>query len=130
MTNDEMRAFKTMFGKYCRDQVNKGNCTGDTCEFCPIQEAYEEIERFEKIGSIVTVRIYNITWDFDEDEYTEEENMELDLPNEVIHTFYDYNDINDEDLLDEISDWLSDEYGFCHDGFEVDEVEGGEEENE
>lgn len=27
------------------------------------------------------------------------------------------------DLLDAVSDWLSDEYGFCHDGFEVEGVE-------
>ena len=40
------------------------------------------------------------------------------------------NDINDEDLLDEIADWLSDEYGFCVNELEIEEVEGGEEENE
>ena len=26
---------------------------------------------------------------------------------------------DEDDLLDDISDWLSDEYGFCHDGFEL-----------
>lgn len=123
MTNVEVKEFKEMFGKYCRDQINKGNCTGDTCEWCPIQAAYDEVERFEKVNSTITVRIYNIKWDIDEDD------EKLNLPDEVIHTFYEYNDINDEDLLDEIADWLSDEYGFCHKGFEAEEVEEGEDEN-
>ena len=26
---------------------------------------------------------------------------------------------DEDDLLDDISDWLSDEVGFCHDGFEL-----------
>ena len=26
MTNDEMRAFKTLFGKYCRNKINLGHC--------------------------------------------------------------------------------------------------------
>lgn len=124
MTNDEIKEFKEMFGKYCRDQINKGNCAGDTCEWCPIQKAYDEVENFEKVNSTITVRIYNIKWDIDE-----EEDEKLNLPDEVVHTFYEYNDINDEDLLDEIVDWLSDEYGFCHNGFEVEEVKESEEEN-
>lgn len=127
MTKAEMKEFKKMFGKYCRDQINKGNCTEDTCEWCSIQAAYNEVKRFEKINSTITVRIYNIKWDIDEEDYSNEENEKLNLPNEVTHTFYEYNDINDEDLLDEIADWLSDEYGFCVSELEVEEVEGGEE---
>lgn len=123
MTNTEMKEFKEMFSKYCKDQINKGNCTGDTCEFCPIGVAYEEIEKFEKIGSSITVRIYNIAWDISDGNGDDEDDGEINLPDEVIHTFCNYNDIEDEDLLDEISDWLSDEYGFCHDGFEVEEIE-------
>ena len=129
MTNAEMKEFKKMFSKYCRDQINKGNCTEDTCEWCPIQAAYNEVKNFEKVNSAITVRIYNIKWDIDEEDYSNEENEKLNLPNEVIHTFYKYNDINDEDLLDEIADWLSDEYDFCVNELEVEEVEGGEEEN-
>lgn len=26
-------------------------------------------------------------------------------------------------MLDDVSDWLSDEYEFCHDGFEIEEVQ-------
>ena len=129
MTNAEMKEFKKMFSKYCRDQINKGNCTEDTCEWCPIQAAYDDVKRFEKINSTITVRIYNIKWDIDEEDYSNEENEKLNLPNEVIHTFYEYNDINDEDRLNEIAEWLSDEYGFCVNELAVEEVEGGEEEN-
>ena len=112
MTKAEMKEFKKMFGKYCRDQINKGNCTEDTCEWCPIQAAYNEVKNFEKVNSTITLRIYNIKWDIDE------EDEKLNLPDEVVHTFHD-----------EITDWLSDEYGFCHDGFEVEKIEEGEDEN-
>ena len=59
------------------------------------------------------MKAVNIKWDTDGD-------MELleELPTEV--EIHDYLITDDEDdLLDEISDWLSDEYGFCHDGFEI-----------
>lgn len=56
----------------------------------------------------ITVYIYDIKWDKDEDDDTE-------LPTEIKHEF-EYNE-DDDKLLDNISDWLSDEYGYCHDGF-------------
>lgn len=118
MTNDEMREFKTLFGKYCRHEMNLGHCTGDTCEWCPIQKAYEEVENFEKIDSQIKVLIYDIEWDTDGEK--------VKLPKQVEHVFEDYDNINDEDLLDEISDWLSDEYGYCHKGFCVKLVEEDE----
>lgn len=47
MTNDELRAFKTLFSKYCRTEMENGYCNGEECEWCPINKAYEEVERFE-----------------------------------------------------------------------------------
>lgn len=114
MTNDEMRAFKTLFGKYCRNEINLGHCTGDTCEWCPIQKAYEEVESSEKMESKIKVLIYDIKWDTDGEK--------VNLPKKVEHIFDGYNEINDDDLLDEIADWLSDEYEYCHDGFNVKEI--------
>lgn len=60
------------------------------------------------------MKAVNIKWDLDADEYTEEENEELraTLPTEIEIP----EGMTDED---EISDWLSDETGFCHDGFEL-----------
>ena len=59
------------------------------------------------------MKAVNIKWDTDGDVKLLEE-----LPTEV--EIHDYLITDDEDdLLDEISDWLSDEYGFCHDGFEI-----------
>lgn len=113
MTNNEMRAFKTLFGKYCRNEINLGHCTGDTCEWCPIQKAYEEVEAAEKRDSKIKVLIYDIKWDADE---------EVNLPKKVEHTFYGYNDINDDDLLDEIADWLSDEYECYYDDLNIKEI--------
>lgn len=119
MTNDELRAFKTLFSKYCHAEMEKGHCTGDACEWCPINKAYEEVERFEKLDSHVNVHIYDIEWDPD--------GKPVDLPTEVDHTFDGYNDITDEDLMDEISDWLSDEYSYCHFGFQIRENKGASE---
>ena len=58
------------------------------------------------------MKAVNIKWDTDGD-------MELleGLPTEV--EIPDYLITDEDDLLDDISDWLSDEYGFCHDGFEL-----------
>lgn len=54
------------------------------------------------------MRAINIEWDIED-----EEDIELeDLPTEVEIP----NGMTDED---DISDWLSDEYGFCHNGFEL-----------
>ena len=111
MTNDELRAFKILFSKYCRAEMSKGHCDADECEWCPINKAYQEVERFEQVDSQINVHIYDIKWDTDGEE--------ADLPTEIDKTFDGYKDITDEDLLDEISDWLSDEYGYCHDGFQV-----------
>lgn len=75
--------------------------------------------------------IKNIQWDYNLEDEVEDENLihyyrhcpgafedAVGLPNSV--------EINEEDFLDEdgeldtglISDWLFDEYGFCHYGFE------------
>lgn len=114
MTNDEMRAFKTLFGKYCRHEIILGHCDGYNCKTCPIQKAYEEVEYFERTISKIKVLIYNIEWDTDGEE--------ANLPNQIEYVFGCYNDISDEDLLDEISDWLTNEYGYCHKGFNVKEI--------
>ena len=68
------------------------------------------------------MRAVNIKWyvtDGTED-MTKEDMDEIlsTLPTEV--KIPDYLTTDDEDdLLDDVSDWLSDEYGFCHDGFEL-----------
>lgn len=59
------------------------------------------------------MKVINIKWDIDlEDDETYEEALEnCGLPTEIeIPKCVDEEDI---------SDWLSDEYGFCHAGFEV-----------
>ena len=58
------------------------------------------------------MKAVNIKWDTDVDmELLEELPTEVEIP--------DYLITDEDDLLDDISDWLSDEYGFCHDGFEL-----------
>lgn len=58
------------------------------------------------------MKAVNIKWDTDGDmEVFDELPTEIEIP--------DYLVTDEDDLLDEVSDWLSDEYGFCHDGFEL-----------
>lgn len=39
----ERKAFRELFSKYCRQEINKGHCDSDGCEFCPVNSAYDEI---------------------------------------------------------------------------------------
>ena len=67
------------------------------------------------------MKAVNIKWDVTDgaEDMTKEDMDEIlsTLPTEVEIPSYLITD--EDDLLDDISDWLSDEYGFCHDGFEL-----------
>ena len=43
MNKQEMQAFRELFSKYCRQEINKGHCESDGCEFCSVNSAYDEI---------------------------------------------------------------------------------------
>ena len=58
------------------------------------------------------MKLININWDTDEEDV--DLPNEVEIPNEIIEGFND-----EEELLDYLSDWLSNEYGFCHDGFNI-----------
>ena len=63
------------------------------------------------------MNVVKIKWDTDG-------NMKIlkSLPKEIdITDEFDVNDYEDDEdqLLDDISDWLSDTYGYCHFGFEI-----------
>lgn len=75
---------------------------------------WESLERYEKYGDTVKVKIFDIEWDMDEDDDTV-------LPAEIVNEF-DYHGDNDE-LGDNISDWLTDEYEYCHNGFDFKIIE-------
>lgn len=62
------------------------------------------------------LKAINIKWDTDGDE-----EVLQDLPTEMIIPDYlvDWYSSDREFATDEISDWLSDETGFCHSGFEI-----------
>lgn len=36
MNKQEMQAFRELFSKYCRQEINKGHCESDGCEFCSL----------------------------------------------------------------------------------------------
>ena len=59
------------------------------------------------------MKAVNIKWDTDGDmELLEELPTEVEIPDYLITD-------DEDDLLDDVSDWLSDEFGFCHDAFEI-----------
>ena len=63
------------------------------------------------------MKVVKIKWDTDGDM-----KMLKSLPKEIdITDEFDVNDCEDDEdqLLDDISDWLSDTYGYCHFGFEI-----------
>ena len=59
------------------------------------------------------MKAVNIKWDVTDGD------IEVfdDLPTEI--EIPDYLVTDEDDFLDDVSDWLSDEVGFCHDGFEL-----------
>lgn len=62
------------------------------------------------------LKAINIKWDTDGDkEVLNELPIEMIIPDELEEMYKK----DREYALDEISEWLSDETGFCHDGFEV-----------
>lgn len=67
------------------------------------------------------MKAINIKWDVTDgaEDMTKEEMDEIlsTLPTEVEIPSYLITD--EDDSLEDISDWLSDEYGFCHNGFEL-----------
>lgn len=74
-----------------------------------------------KMQKDILVRVFDIQWDTMEDG----EFVDVSLPDDIIidHDFDSSNYIEDngeldtDSLLDEVSDYLSDVYGFLHDGF-------------
>ena len=65
------------------------------------------------------LKTINIKWDTDGDEEVLNElPTEMIIPNELEELYKK----DREYALEEISDWLSDETGFCHAGFEIEKV--------
>ena len=63
------------------------------------------------------MKVVKIKWDTDGDkELLKTLPKEIDISNEF--DVKDYED-DEEQLLDDISDWLTDTYGYCHFGFEL-----------
>lgn len=68
---------------------------------------------------MVMLKAINIKWDIDGDmEVLNNLPTEMIIPNELEEIYKE----DREYALEEISDWLSDETGFCHDGFEIEKV--------
>lgn len=67
------------------------------------------------------MKITNIKWDTDGDkELLKTLPTEIDITEEFNFEEYGFaGDFDEEQFLDDISDWLTDTYGYCHFGFEI-----------
>lgn len=71
--------------------------------------------------NLLRVEFSNVQWDVDEEDFFSDEdpilpqNFTVDVPAP---------EDDDTDLSDYLSDWLSDEYGFCHNGFNYQVING------
>lgn len=71
--------------------------------------------------NLLRIEFSNVQWDIDEEDFFSDEdpilpkNFTIDVP----ASEDDYTD-----LSDYLSDWLSDEYGFCHNGFNYQVING------
>lgn len=68
------------------------------------------------------MKITNIKWDTDADEEVFATlPQEIDVPEYFLEkkNFEVDGEYSRDEMLDQLSDWLSDEYGFCHGGFDV-----------
>ncbi|RHP33075.1 hypothetical protein DWZ61_05210 [Clostridium sp. AF34-10BH] len=68
------------------------------------------------------MKITNIKWDTDGDEEVFATlPQEIDVPEYFLEkkNFEVDGEYSRDEMLDQLSDWLSDEYGFCHGGFDV-----------
>ena len=43
LTPEDISRFRALFYKYCRGEINANRCEADSCEYCPVNQAYEEI---------------------------------------------------------------------------------------
>lgn len=69
--------------------------------------------------NLLRIKFSNVQWDVDEEDFLSEE---LILPQNFTAVVPAPED--DTELSDYLSDWLSDEYGFCHNGFNYQVING------
>lgn len=94
----------------CRDEMGLGGKSEE-----PKHKIYEDKNMEENFdydptsyGDNVKYLAYDISWDTDGEDVDLPAEVEVEVPAEIV-------DFGDEEYY--ISDWLSDEYGFCHNGF-------------
>lgn len=66
------------------------------------------------------MKVVKIKWDTDGDmKMLKSLPKEIDISDEFDVKDYEDDQDDQDQLLDDISDWLSDTYGYCHFGFEI-----------
>jgi len=70
---------------------------------------------------VIAMKITNIKWDTDGDkELLKTLPTEIDITEEFeVEEYGDGIDFDEDQLLDDVSNWLSETYGYCHFGFNL-----------
>ena len=63
----------------------------------------------------IRVEIYDVKWDIDGGTF--------EPPRDIVRYMTVPEGMTEEELEDDISDWLSDQYGWCHKGFDMKIIE-------
>lgn len=71
----------------------------------------------------IKLYIHNIEWDVDEENELEDLPIEVELEVPEDKYLSDLEEYGPDGIYEEVSNWLSDEYGFCHRGFDLEERE-------
>jgi hypothetical protein len=56
MTSEKIEQFKKFFSEYCNEEISAGRCEEDSCAFCAVNTAYEEI--FKNADEDVQEKLY------------------------------------------------------------------------
>ena len=98
-------------------KTNSSIATGYIKVYCTPEQREELLKLINNGNKIIESKLIvtNIKWDTDGEDIDLPKEMEVELP--------EYIDETDEDEVDEyVSDYISDETGFCHYGFDIKEV--------
>ncbi len=61
----------------------------------------------------------NIKWDVDYNEDNDMLPVDVEIPQTLIDSANEDGKVDIDVLCESVGDWLSDSYGFCHDGFDI-----------
>lgn len=105
--------------EYAQAEAFATQNVNEVCAIAAALNAYDEIMTVPE----KSYEVINILWHVDEDESNDGLPAKVVVPTKLVLEALDEDgDVDLDTLYDSVSDWLSDEYGFCHEGFTLEEM--------